>query len=192
MSIVLVGSTSGSITLQEPAVAGTTVLTLPAVTGNVLTDTSPKAGNVIQVVQATTSTTVSVTTGGYTDTGLTATITPTSSSSKILVLVNQSIAISGGANSQYGGMKLLRGATSILDPVESGGSPYEFGLATYGNQGMYNRLSINYLDSPATTSATTYKTQGRPYVTTSSGTMAFQISGSPNGTSTIILMEIAA
>jgi hypothetical protein len=52
MSIVLVGSTSGSVTLQEPAVAGTTVLTLPAVTGTVLTDTSPKAGNVLQVVQA--------------------------------------------------------------------------------------------------------------------------------------------
>ncbi len=53
MSIVLVGSTSGSITLQEPAVAGTTVLTLPAVSGTVLTTTSPKAGNVIQVVNAT-------------------------------------------------------------------------------------------------------------------------------------------
>jgi hypothetical protein len=156
----------------------------------------PKAalptGSVLQVVQATTSTTVSVTTSSYTDTGLTASITPTSSSSKILVLVNQSIVISGSTGSQYGGMKLLRGATSILDPVESGGAPYDFGFATYGNQGMYNRLSINYLDSPATTSATIYKTQGRPYNSTTAGTMAFQVGGSPNGTSTIILMEIAA
>jgi len=40
MSIVLVGSTSGSVTLQEPAVAGTTVLTLPAVTGNVVVDSA--------------------------------------------------------------------------------------------------------------------------------------------------------
>lgn len=40
MSIVLVGSTSGSITLQEPAVAGTTVLTLPATTGNVVVDSA--------------------------------------------------------------------------------------------------------------------------------------------------------
>ena len=45
MSIVLVGSTSGSITLQEPAVAGTTVLTLPAVTGNVLVSTGQLIGN---------------------------------------------------------------------------------------------------------------------------------------------------
>ncbi len=151
------------------------------------------AGGVIQVVQANTSTTVSVTTSSYTDTGLTASITPTSSSSKILVLVNQSIATSGSTGSQYGGMKLLRGATTILNPVESGGAPYDFGFATYGNQGMYTRLSINYLDSPATTSATIYKTQGKPYFSTNSGTMAFQVSGSDqNGTSTIILMEIAA
>ena len=45
MSIVLVGSTSGSITLQEPAVAGTTVLTLPAVTGTILTTTGQLIGN---------------------------------------------------------------------------------------------------------------------------------------------------
>jgi hypothetical protein len=40
MSIVLVGSTSGSITLQEPAVAGTTVLSLPSTTGNVVVDSA--------------------------------------------------------------------------------------------------------------------------------------------------------
>ncbi len=61
MSIVLVGSTSGSVTLQEPAVAGTTVLTLPAVSGTLITTASsgqsiPKAalptGSVLQVVNA--------------------------------------------------------------------------------------------------------------------------------------------
>jgi hypothetical protein len=40
MSIVLVGSTSGSVTLQEPAVAGTTVLDLPATSGNVVVDSA--------------------------------------------------------------------------------------------------------------------------------------------------------
>ena len=40
MSIVLIGSTSGSVTLQEPAVAGTTVLTLPATSGNVVVDSA--------------------------------------------------------------------------------------------------------------------------------------------------------
>jgi hypothetical protein len=191
MSIVLVGSTSGSVTLQEPAVAGTTVLDLPAVSGTILTTTSPKAGNVIQVVQATTSTQVSVTTGGYTDTTLTATITPSSASSKILVLVNQAFTTQISTGSQYGGMRLLRGSTVIFYPAEFSGAPVDFGLSVYGI-GVYNRGSINYVDSPATTSATTYKTQGRPYATTSSGVMVFQPTADQTPTSTIILMEIAA
>jgi hypothetical protein len=44
MSLVLAGSTSGSVTLQEPAIAGTTVLTLPAVSGTVLTTASTFGG----------------------------------------------------------------------------------------------------------------------------------------------------
>jgi len=51
MSIVLVGSTSGSVTLQEPAVAGTTVLDLPAVSGTVITTGS--SGGVSQSMLAT-------------------------------------------------------------------------------------------------------------------------------------------
>ena len=79
MSIVLVGSTSGSVTLQEPAVAGTTVLDLPAVSGTLITTASsgqsiPKAalptGSVLQVVNATYSTTTSTTSGSFVDTGL--------------------------------------------------------------------------------------------------------------------------
>jgi len=74
MSIVLVGSTSGSVTLQEPAVAGTTVLTLPAVSGTVLTTTSPKAGNVLQVVNVDYGTETSSTSTSFADTGLTASV----------------------------------------------------------------------------------------------------------------------
>jgi hypothetical protein len=150
------------------------------------------SGAVLQVVQATTNTNVSVTTGGYTDTTLTATITPTSSSSKILVLVNQNFIMSNGGASQYGGIRLLRDSTVIFYPAEFSSAPVDYGLGTYGFAGVYGRASINYLDSPATTSAITYKTQGRPYVTTSSGTMIFQINADVDGTSTIILMEIAA
>jgi di/tripeptidase len=43
MSIVLIGSTSGSVTLQEPAVAGTTVITLPATTGDAIVSTAVSA-----------------------------------------------------------------------------------------------------------------------------------------------------
>ena len=177
MSIVLVGSTSGSVTLQEPAVSGTTVLTLPAVSGNVLTDTSPKAGNVIQVVQGPYSTNSFNSTGSLADSGLTATITPQFSSSKILVLVNQAGVV---AQTSLNGvtLTLLRNSTSILG----------FGLYIgYSLADMITNASSSFLDSPATTSATTYKTQFCR--TTGSGQVIVQANGA---TSTIILMEIAA
>jgi hypothetical protein len=190
MSIVLQGSTSGSVTLQEPAVAGTTVLDLPAVSGTILTTTSPKAGNVIQVVQATTQTNVSNSTTTYADSGLTANITPTSSSSKILVLISQNfyIAINSGT-SQFGGFQIVRNSTAIYTPAQDGTSSFDYGISTGGSTSqLFSRYSACYLDSPATTSATTYKTQMRVYYTTSSGQIVAQNS---NGTSSIILMEIA-
>ena len=177
MSIVLLGSTSGSITLQEPAVSGSTVLSLPAVTGTILTDTSPKAGNVIQVVNATYSTSTTNGTTTYADTGLTATITPTSSSSKILILVNQS-GINNDTINSGTSVQLLRSSTSLAVFA----SFYGFGVS-----GCVSGASACYLDSPATTSATTYKTQFKRGG--GSGTSYVQDNSS---TSTITLMEIAA
>jgi hypothetical protein len=187
MGVKLAAASGGSIELVPTNTASTFTVTVPALTGTMLTTST--AGTVLQVVQGTTNTTVSVSTGGYTDTGLTATITPTSATSKILVFINQAFYTSISAGSQYGGIRILRGSTVIFYPLEYGGAPDDFGVATYGSA-VYNRGSINYQDSPATTSAVTYKTQGRPYNT--SGTMVFQPTGDVNGTSTIILMEIAA
>jgi len=187
MSIVLQGSTSGSVTLQEPAVAGTTVLTLPAVSGTVLTTTSPKAGNVLQVVQASTTTRVQITNSTYVDTNLTASITPSSSSSKILVLISQNI---GTFNSSQvgtaGNLRIVRDSTTVftsenvISIVAALGNASEVRVA-----GQY---AFNYLDSPATTSSVTYKTQAN--LSSGGGRVEPQ---SNNGTSnsTIILMEIA-
>ena len=160
MSIVLVGSTSGSITLQEPAVAGTTVLDLPAVSGTILTTTSPKAGNVIQVVSTTKTDTFSSNSTSFTDiTGLSASITPTSSSSKILVLAT--VAISGSNVQTQSTLRLVRGSTVIF----AGDSAGSRQLGFYGtdpntsNTSNITPQSISFLDSPATTSSTTYKIQ---------------------------------
>ena len=190
MSLVLSGSTSGSVTLQEPAVAGTTVLTLPAVTGTVLTDTSPKAGNVIQVVQATTQTQVTNSTTTYADSGLTANITPTSSSSKILILVSQPHNVYRAGDNQYGGFQIVRNSTAIYTPAQDGTSSFELGLNVGGATSvqLYDRYTACYLDSPATTSSTTYKTQMRTYYTSSGAYISAQPS---NGTASIILMEVA-
>ena len=146
MSIVLVGSTSGSITLQEPAVAGTTVLDLPAVSGTILTTTSPKAGNVIQVVSATDSTERSTTSTsfGTASNTLSVTITPTASTSKIFIICNTGVFKATGGS---GFATIYRASTNL------GGAG---GMAQW-QQAVYGSLCITYLDSPSTTSATTYQ-----------------------------------
>jgi hypothetical protein len=179
MSIVLQGSTSGSITLQEPAVAGTTVLTLPAVTGNVLTDTSPKAGNVLQVVSATYSTATSTSGTALVDTGLSASITPTSSSSKILVLVTMNGLLNGGTADTGIKLAILRGSTNINTFAE-----YTCYLGS--SVSLITSAAGNYLDSPSTTSSTTYKVQFARR--DGSGTVSVQAN---SDSSTIVLMEIA-
>jgi hypothetical protein len=138
-------------------------------------------GKVLQVVMGTTSTAVSNSTTTLADTTLTATITPSSATSKVLVLLMQNGAFkdSGNADSAIY-LNLLRGATSII--------AFETEL---GWQQSSARLSVasgtNYLDTPATTSATTYKTQFKNIVAAAS--VKVQYNGE---TSTMILMEIGA
>ena len=143
--------------------------------------TPASGGKVLQVVMGTTATAVSNSTTTAADTTLTATITPSSASSKVLVLVMQNGAFKDSGNQDSGlYLNLLRGATAII--------AFETEL---GWQQTSTRISLasgtNYLDSPATTSATTYKTQFKNIVASASVKVQF------NGeTSTIILMEIGA
>jgi len=174
-NLILNGSTSGSVTLSSPAVSGTTTLTLPATTGTVLTTTSPKAGNVIQVVNATTSTGSSTTSTSFVASNLTASITPTSSSSKILVLVG-GFGYATALNYAY--YTIARG-TTVLSSGSSGLS------ALYNNDGSVP-ISMFWLDSPATTSSTSYTAY---FKRGASGTAYFI--ENINGTGVITLMEIA-
>ena len=185
MSIVLVGSTSGSITLQEPAVAGTTVLTLPAVSGTILTTGSPQSGGVIQVVNVDYGTEVSSSSSTFADTGLTATITPKFSTSKILVMVTQAGCAKQDNNTAFQ-LRLLRSSTTILNMEDIAGST---GTST---SNFFGACSAIYLDSPATTSATTYKTQFASRANTSAVVVQGYGSNSGFARSTITLMEIAA
>ena len=185
----LTGSTSGYSQLDAPAVAGDQTFTLPG-TGGTL-DRLNRAGNILQVVSATYSTQVTVTTTTYTDTGLTASITPSSSSSKIFVAIRQAWTVSRtSANYLYGGIRLLRDATVIFTPPADGNGPYNFGFAAAtANLASYGDFALTQLDSPATTSSVTYKTQCRPYDTSNSHTFAVNVASS---LSTITLIEVAA
>jgi hypothetical protein len=183
--LILNGSTSGSITLESPAVSGTNTLTLPANTGTVLTsasNTNFPTGSIVQVVQGTTTTQTSSTSTSYADTTLSTSITPSSSSNKILVLVshNHNYKTSGNSSNSIG-FKLFRGSTEIFNPAIYLGF-------TGTAMGLYFPFSFSYLDSPSTTSSTTYKTQFANSLT-ASATIYVQ---ADSVTSTITLMEIKA
>jgi hypothetical protein len=136
-------------------------------------------GKVLQVVSATYATEVTNSTDTMADTGLTATITPSSASSKILVLTNMN-AQKNNANADNGPIvRLMRGATEIV----------QTSIQLWTNSTAFNRgmLPVQWLDSPGTTSAVTYKTQFRNYP--NAGQVSIHMSNAPG---TIILMEIGA
>jgi hypothetical protein len=140
------------------------------------------AGTVLQVVNATYGTQAEFTSTTYADTGLSASITPKFSTSKILVLVNQTGCAKDSGNTRLG-LQLLRGASVILANIEKGAA---YGNGTGGN--FIGSISSSYLDSPATTSSTTYKTQGNSFSAPGNGSSRTQ---QDNTVSTITLMEIA-
>ena len=149
------------------------------------------AGKVIQVVNFQTTTKVSGTTTTYTDTGITATITPKFATSKILVVTTVNTFYAGSTNQAGGGLRLLRGSTIISYPIENS-SLVPYGTATgYTSNGFIgSRENIVYLDSPATTSPVTYKTQISSIVSSVTFWVNKADGSTPN--STITLMEIAA
>jgi hypothetical protein len=138
-------------------------------------------GKVLQVVNATTTTETSNSTTTYADTTLTATITPTLATSKVLVLVSQNgVWKSSGNSANATAIKLLRGATDLIVFAD---------LLSYTDSALANitSASVSYLDSPATTSATTYKTQFK------NGTAAALVRVQNQGAhSSITLLEIGA
>jgi len=111
-------------------------------------------GKVLQVVAANTTTATSNSTTTFADTTLTATITPSSTNSKILVLVNQNGLLRSAGNAESAlAINLLRGATVISQITDT---------SLYTGTALLLTVPsavAHYLDSPATTSATTYKTQ---------------------------------
>jgi hypothetical protein len=144
-------------------------------------------GKVLQVVQAVYSTSTSISSASFTDTGLTLSITPSSATSKILVMVSQFYNLSRASNQQGHNMRIMRGATEVF---KTGTSDYGAGYIYTNNATSVENAthaSLIYLDSPATTSATTYKTQG--LVRETAGSVIYQGTSSP---STITLMEIGA
>jgi hypothetical protein len=182
---------SGSITSDKiTSVNANTITsgTIPVAQVPQLTTAKMPTGSVLQVIQGTiTSAQLSVAAAGaLANTGIAVTITPTSASSKILVIPNLTTVYNLGAGGV--GFAIYRGATNVYvhGYSQSGGYLGSF----YSDGSAIGAVTFSYLDSPATTSATTYSVywgafQNGAYIN-------YQGASTVNGTgSYITLMEIA-
>jgi hypothetical protein len=148
-------------------------------------------GKVLQVVTANTNTLTSVASTSFTDSGLSLSITPSAATSKVLILISQSTQVthynpSGATTTPFGTIRLVRTSTEITSNIMQG----YFAKASDSEAALIVTNSFSYLDSPNTTSATTYKTQGKVNSTANSGQINFQRTS--DGYSTITLLEIGA
>lgn len=149
-------------------------------------------GKVLQVVQATSTTATNIASTSFTDTNLSATITPTLSTSKILIMFTQTARVRITSEQATGaGYQLLRGATVVFKPAGAGWEALYLQDNGANTKVLGGIISGSYLDSPATTSATTYKTQSRLLQTAGSASVDFQ-ENTTNTVGTMILMEIGA
>ena len=138
------------------------------------------SGAIVQVVQGSTSTQVGTTSNTLIDTGLSATITPTSSSNKIMVMVNQQGCYKD-SNNTHGTIRLYRG-TTFISMIDN--------RFAFTNSSLYINIGSVagvVLDSPATTSAVTYKTQ---FSSVGNAAWVYVQNGTP--TSTMTLIEVVA
>jgi hypothetical protein len=144
-------------------------------------------GKVLQMVSATYSTQTVIASTSFSDSGLTASITPTSATSKILVMVNQQAYITRNSDQQGAGIQLVRGATNIFT---GDAEQFYVYVGTGSNAGQIGlQATLLYVDSPSSTSSLTYKTQWKAASTANSGQVTLQ---NASGVSSIILMEIGA
>jgi hypothetical protein len=140
-------------------------------------------GTVLQVVSVANTTSVTLSSSTFIATGLSASITPTSTTSKILVLINAAVGFPSNTVNPGVGLRIYRGATML-----TGGENYQFfwGLGAGVSHPPRVLASLHYLDSPSTTSLVTYNLYASNYQ--SNGTLNFNESSS---LTSITLMEIA-
>ena len=180
-SVKIAGDTSGLITLAAPAAAGTNTITMPASTGTMaLTSDVPGAAKISQILSTTKTDTFSTTSATFVDTGLTASITPSASNSKILVICEISSIGKANSNTRVV-LKLFKGSSALITFAQEVAETGDNSSNKVGNSGC------TYLDSPNTTNAVTYKVQ----MNSGAGSSYGQTGGS-GGASTMTLMEVGA
>jgi hypothetical protein len=143
-----------------------------------------------QVISATYGTETTSTSTSFADTGLSASITPGAASSKVLVTVSIPYQIFVLTNVGKGGIRILRNSTFIYgDEAASGPGSLQSQANGASAIVINNYFTVSFLDSPSTTSSTTYKAQFAINNTSDSQSMNVQFGSND---STIILQEIGA
>ena len=185
-NIAIQGAATGTgvFTLASPATNTDRTLVLPDEAGTVLTTagvpaSAMPAGSVVQVVQTTLTPGggLSISSGAGSTTVMSLAITPSSTSSKVLVCVSCHLEINNATvGSLSFGERILRGATEIY----ASGEKWFFNA----NQQQFEAWHVQYLDSPSTTSSTTYNFQITP--APNRGDIRF----GRNGTTIMQLLEI--
>ena len=203
-----VGNTPSKVPLTSADIADSIITSAKIVDGTIVNaDINASAGivasklsgtgKVLQVVSTSKTDTFSLATGStYTDiTGLSVSITPSSASNKILVMYNVSVGSNGTSGFAY--TKLLRGSTSIFVGDTAGSRISASNGGTSISSNVISKHCIQFLDSPSTTSSTTYKIQAYAQV----GTAQIYVNrtysdldttGFTRDASSITVMEIAA
>jgi len=182
----LISATAASTVARLPVGSDAQILVADSAASTGLKWATASSGAVVQVKSATYSTATSNTSGTYADTGLSLSITPTSASNKILVTVSQAFYMNR-LNEELGvNFRLMEGASAIFTDAFANWQ-YVNTFTASTDWGWQTRYDVTYLAAPATTSATTYKTQFAVAVTASSPLVTAQES---SRISTITLMEV--
>lgn len=185
MTVVINGTTG----ITTPGMSSSGNVSLAGASVKVLNNSGnpvvQQTGSVLQVVSATYATNSSTTSATPVSTGLTASITPSSSSNKVLILIDTQVT---SVTTNGVGILLYRGASVVKSSALDGGSHY-YTNYVYSPTSQWVQQSLTYLDSPASSSSTTYTVYIASY---NAGSAVAMNGGNTPYTSTITLLEIAA
>jgi len=193
MAVNISGDT-GIDKVQDGTIVGDDISSTLDLTGKTVTLPAGTGGKILQVVQGTKTSAFSTSSTSWTTvTGLSASITPSSTSSKILVMC--SVPYSNHSNTAF--IRLTRGGTVLLEGDAAGSRTQAMAASNdYGSEVNADVFSYTYLDSPATTSSISYYPQVKSDAGATIGVNRTQYDADANYygrfCSTVTLLEIGA